>query len=372
MTPEDLRADIPILSETAYLNWGASGPSPERVVDAGESTLESHEFVAPGEEGMYPNADGVFAEARTSVAEFIGTNPESVALTQSTTDGINRVATAMEWEAGDRIISTDIEHPAGRLPWQRLERHTGVEPHILETERGQIDLERLDDALSDARLLCVSAIDWLYGRSHPVEEMVELAHEHGTRVLVDAVQMPGQRPLDVEQWGADFVAGSGHKWLLGPWGSGFLSVSESVAEDLEPGHIGYRSVTEPTADTYELQSDARRFEVGTMNPATYAGLDAAIGTMESVGLATIQDRIAELTDHLKAGVPVDRLRSPVEYESGLVTLRTADPDHLVESLSSESIRIRSLPLPESVRVSIHAVNTEAEVDRLLDHLAERW
>lgn len=372
MNPADLRADIPVTTDSTYFNWGASGPSPREVVEAGRSTLETQEFEAPLEEGMYSMADDVYQEARRRVADLLGTEPKSIALTHSTTDGINRVATAIDWSAGDTIVGTDVEHSAGRLPWKRLERHEGVETNILETQQGRIDEGRLGEALDDAELFCFSAIDWIYGRYHSVKKFVEVAHDRDVPVLVDAVQVPGQRKFDVEAWGADFVAASGHKWLLGPWGSGFLYISESAIPGLEPAHIGYRSVKEPNAPEYELKPDASRFEVGTTNPAPYAGLDAAIRTMQSVGLDTIQERIADLTDRLKSGVPEARLRSPRDHQSGLVTLQIADPERVVETLQDESIRIRSLPLPDSIRVSVHAANTETEVDRLLDILADYW
>lgn len=372
MTPEELRADIPVLSETTYLNWGASGPSPRRVVDAVESTLESHEFEASTEGGMYETAADVFEETRERVASFAGVDPSEIALTQSTTDGINRVATAMDWNRGDTVVATDLEHSAGRLPWKRLERHAGIETRIVETDSGVIDLEALDTALDGATLLCVSALDWLYGRSHPVEEIVAVAHENDVLVLVDAVQVPGQRPLEAGDWNADFVAAAGHKWLLGPWGAGFLYVSDRVVDSLEPVHIGYRSVREPNAAQYELKPGAERFEVGTMSPAPYAGLGAAITTVESLGLDVIQDRIAELTARFKDAVPPDRLRSPETFHSGLVTVRVEDAEAVVDALASDSIRVRSLPVPDSVRVSIHAANTADDVDRVASALTEYW
>lgn len=372
MTPEDLRAGIPALRDVKYYNWGASGPSPRRVVDAVESTLEYHEYESAAGEGMYPAADEVFDRTRATVADFIGTDESAIALTQSTTDGINRVATAIDWSPGDRVVTTDLEHSAGKLPWRRLERARDVDVEVIETTDGHLDVEAVADAVSDAKLLCVSALDWLYGQTHPIANLVDVAHEAGAYTLVDAVQVPGQRPLDVRAWGADFVAGAGHKWLLGPWGAGFLYVDPAIVEDVEPAHVGSRSVEDSNVADYELHPGARRFEVGTTSPAPYAGLREAIQTMESIGLGTVRDRIETLTDRFKDGIPADRLRSPHEYQSGLVTVRVDDPEGIVERLAEQDIAIRALPLPESVRVSIHAFNTESEVDDVGSALAAAW
>ena len=372
MTPEELRADMPALRETVYLNTGASGPSPRRVVDAVETALEYHEYVSPGAEGMYDAAFEVYDRTRERVAEFLGADEESIALTQSTTDGINRVATALDWEPGDRVVTTDLEHAAGKLPWRRLERTRGVEVDVIETAEGRFDLDAVTDAVENAELLCVSALDWIYGRTHPVGDIVEIAHDAGALVLVDAVQVPGQRPLDVGDWGADFVVAAGHKWLLGPWGAGFLYVDPGVASTVEPAHVGFRSVEEPNTTDYTLHPGARRFEVGTTSPGPHAGLQTAIETIESIGIDTIQERIEALTTRFKEGVPADRLRSPSDYQSGLVTVRVSDPEATIERLDANDIRIRALPVPETVRISLHAFNNEADVEAVLSALETEW
>ncbi len=370
-TPAALRADTPALSDRIYLNWGASGPSPRTVLQAVEAAIENHEFEAPTTNGMYAAADEIFDATRDRIADFLGATPAEIALVQSTTAGINRVATAIDWQPGDVVVTTDLEHAAGRLPWTRLEKAVGLEIRVLETENGVIDLETLDAALSGADLLCVSAIDWLYGRVHPVSEMVELAHENDALALVDAVQVPGQQPITISDWDADFVAGAGHKWLLGPWGAGFLYVSEDVVGDVEPIHVGYRSVSEAVGGTYELHRDARRFEIGTMNPAPFAGLLAAIDTINSVGQGAIQERIRSLRHRFVDQVSPDRLLSPADSQSGLITIQVDDPESAIERLDAAAISARSLPLTESIRLSVHALNTEADIDAVLAELHDK-
>ena len=366
LTPGELRADVPALDESTYLNYGAHGPSPRYVLDAMESFLAEHEYsVRP--EGPYDTAFSAYERVRDRIAESIGADSAEVALTESTTDGINRIAGAIEFEPGDVVVRTDLEHPAGVLPWKRLERD-GIDTRVVETEGGRIDRETFAEAVEDARLVCFSAITWTHGTQLPVEELTEIAHEAGAFVLVDAVQVPGQTPMDVHAWGADAVAAAGHKWLLGPWGAGFLYVRRDVADDLRPAAIGYRSVTDPAGDEIEYKPGAPRFEVGTTSPAPHVGLLEAIETIEAIGLETIESRIERLTDRFKAAVPVDRLLSPREFESGLVTVDVDDPESVVERLADEDIVIRSLPNPDGVRVSIHAVSTTEDVDRVVDAL----
>jgi len=368
MDPEDLRASIPVCERGVYFNTGASGPAPRHVIEATTEFLEHHEYVAPVAEGAYPAAYDTFDETRDVVADFVGADPLEIALTDSTADGIARVAAAVDWSPGDAVVRTDLEHSAGVVPWWNL-REQGVEVRVLDTDTGRIDLDALTDAVADpdARLLCLNSITWNYGTRLPISEIVDIAHDHDTLVLVDAVQSPGQVPVDVREWGADFVAAAGHKWLLGPWGAGFLYVDREVADGLTPGVAGYRSVADPGAATLELAAGAPRLEVGTTSPAPYRGLIAAIDTVEALGYDTITGRIERLTDRLKTGLG-DRLLSPRAYESGLVTFTADDPEALVERLADAGIHIRSLPYPEAVRASVHVFNTAADVDALLDAL----
>ncbi|WP_211290204.1 aminotransferase class V-fold PLP-dependent enzyme [Natrinema ejinorense] len=368
MKPSELRETMPALESSVYCNWGAGGPSPRRVVDAAESALEYHEYEAPAAEGVYPAAFDAYDDARTAVADLLGAAPSEIALTQSTTDGINRVAGAFDWTEGDVVVRTDLEHSAGILPWQRLEREFGVDVRVLETESGRLDLEAVKAAADDARLFCVSSLTWTHGTRFPIADIVDVAHDAGAQVLVDAVQSPGQVPVDVGEWGADFVAGAGHKWLLAPFGAGFLYVRDGLEADLVPAAIGYRSVADANASDYQYAAGARRFEVGTTSPAPHAGLSEAIGVLEAVGIETIQRRIERLTDRLKDGVPDERLLSPRGYESGLVTIADDEPTATVERLADRGIVVRSLPFPDAIRASIHAFNSSEDVDTLLEAL----
>lgn len=368
MTPAALRETIPVLDRLTYMNYGATGPSPRPVVEAATTFLEHHEYEAAGREGMYPAAFGAYEDVREAVASFVGVQSTEIALTQSTADGINRVACALPWESGDVVVRTDMEHPAGILPWERLHRTRGVDVRVVESDHGRLQMDAYKKAVRGARLVLLSALTWNYGTRLPIAELVDIAHDAGAFVLVDAVQWPGQAPADYQAWGADAVAGAGHKWLLGPWGAGFLYVQEEIAETLEPGTIGYRSVSDSQAAEYELAPGATRFEIGTINPAPHMALREAVSLFEDIGLGTIESRIQRLASQLVDGLPDRRVLSPLEPESGLVTIEVDDPEHVVEAVKEDGFVLRSLPDPEALRVSVHAVNTIEEIEALLDAL----
>ncbi len=112
MIPTELRESVPAFDDVRYMNTGASGPTPRSVLEAGQAELESHEWESASDDGPYPHAFNLYDTVRDSIASFIQTTSEEIALTQSTSDGINRIATAIEWEPGDVIVRTDLEHPA--------------------------------------------------------------------------------------------------------------------------------------------------------------------------------------------------------------------------------------------------------------------
>jgi cysteine desulfurase/selenocysteine lyase len=371
MDPKELRADVPALRDGVYLNFGAHGPSPRYVVEAAAEFQRTHEYDVPVADDPYEAAFRAFDRTRERVASFVGASPDEIALTESTTAGINAVANAIDWQPGDVVVRTDIEHPAGVLPWQRL-RQEGVEVRVVETEGGRIDVDAFAEAVADARVACFSALTWTHGTVLPVAELVDVAHDAGALALVDAVQMPGQLSFDVTDWNADAVAAAGHKWLLGLWGGGFLYVDSDVAETLQPRTVGYRSVETPTADPYEYAAGARRFEVGSANPAPHVALREAVDVVEEVGVDGIESRVRRLATYLVDGVPAERLYSPQRPESGLVTIDVDDPEATVARLAEEDIVVRALPEPNAVRASVHAVNTRTELDRLLEALEPEW
>jgi cysteine desulfurase/selenocysteine lyase len=367
MTPEELRAETPALDGAVYLNTGAGSPSPRRVVEAVQAEAAYHEFEAPTGAGTYGAVAEALDETRDVVADHVGVAPESVALTESTTDGIARVAAAMEWEPGDVVVRTDQEHSAGILPWERLEREVGVEVRVVEAARGRVDRDEWKEAVDGAKLALFSSLSWTDGARLPVAELTDIAHDAGARVLVDAVQSVGQRPVDFGEWGADAVAAAGHKWLLGPTGTGFLHVTDEFARELQPAQVGYMGLDDPEADDWDLKPDARRLEVGSVSPVPYAGLREGIATVEELGFETVTDRIERLTGRLKDGLG-DRLVSPERFESGLVAFAAEDPVATAERLDEQGIRVRDIPPTDTVRVSVHVFNTSEDIDVLLDAL----
>jgi selenocysteine lyase/cysteine desulfurase len=364
MNLNEFRATIPSVNDVTYLNTGSSSPNSVDVVESMQDFLEYHGYESPTGPGMYSPVYEVFEKTRKDVATFLNARPEEVALTQSTGDGISRVANAIQWNDGDTVVRTDLAHPSFAVPWSALERDFGINTTVVETTDGHVDLDDVKDAVADARLVCLSSVTRNYGTRLPVEMITEIAHDAEAEVLVDAVQSVGQVPVDVTDWGADYVAGASHKWLVGPWGAGFLYASEDVVSDLRPRHRSYRGV-DRDSEEFALHPDARRLEVGTRSAAPYVGLRTALDRVSSIGMETIESRIESLTTLLKDELPASALLSPRTFESGLVAVDDDTPGRTVERLANHDVQVRSISEPDAIRLSIHAFNTESDIRRFL-------
>jgi selenocysteine lyase/cysteine desulfurase len=237
-------------------------------------------------------------------------------------------------------------------------------------------LAHLDRLLTpDHRLLIISHVSCLDGRRLPVVEAVRLAHRRGVRVLADGAQSVGQFPIDVAAIGADFYAGSLHKWLLGPAGLGYLVVAQDQLPDFNPGFLPL------DCDDENALSAAGRSEVGTHSPSLRLGASHAVELLQRIGLERIETHIRCLTDRLRQGlahIPGFEMLSPVSWElsSGITSLdfpgcSAQRVQELIDGIWEEYRVVVKFQVDfGGIRISVAAFNSEGEVDRLLAALAQ--
>ena len=168
-------------------------------------------------------------EARAVVAAVLGTEMDLVALTHSTTEGINLALGTIDWRAGDRAVTTSLEHPGVTGPLALLRDRLGVEVVEAEIGDGGDDartLAALEAAAAGGRTRAIVAshVAWSTGAVLPAAAIAALARRCGAVGILDGAQSAGAIPLAVDEIGADFYAVSGQKWLLGPEGTGALAV----------------------------------------------------------------------------------------------------------------------------------------------------
>lgn len=373
---ERLRAtEYPWTAKTAYVNHASIGPIPvstQRAIDAVEAKRR--------EPGRFQPDDqiDILRGARAAAARLIGATPAEIALAPNTSYGLNTAASVLPLAAGDVVLVSDGEFPANVYPWLLLARH-GVETRIVpRTSAGWPDEARLLDELTDAkvRAVAVSMVQFASGYRVDLARLSRACRDRGVFLVVDAIQGLGQCPLDVGSTPVDLLACGAQKWLLGPWGSGFLYVRRELIPELTPaftGWLAYQGTDDfnrLTAYDTTFHADARRFELLTLPYQDLAGMTASIELLESIGVAAIAEHLLALRAPLTEATERGRLAlaSPEDPEcgSGIWCVRVPDPAAAFAKLRAERV-VASLR-EGNIRLSPHAYNTVEEVARVVDLL----
>ncbi|NLN27893.1 MAG: aminotransferase class V-fold PLP-dependent enzyme [Firmicutes bacterium] len=377
-----LRDEMAALKNVTYLNWGGSGPSPRRVVEAEIRAIHAlNDEHGPMSATALAHAAGLLAGARRALAALLGCSHEEIALVESTSAAINRIACGIDWREGDEVIISDVEHISGVAPWLHLERLKGIRMVEVATEGGRLDVQRvLDHVTPKTRLVLLSHVSYVSGAVLPVAEMAREAEARGFLLAVDGAQSAGAMPVNLHELGVHAYALPGQKWLLGPDGTGALYVRRDVQDLLVPSYVGWASLRMEALQGGRIQfhGDARRYEVAGHRVPAFAALAEAAEALTDIGMERVAARIAELTDHLIGrlqDVPGVRPwgKDPAVDRSGLVSVELAgvDPEPVVRALwERHRVVVRSIPKPRLLRFSVHAFNTEEDIDRAVGALAD--
>ncbi|MGA2013759.1 MAG: aminotransferase class V-fold PLP-dependent enzyme [Solirubrobacteraceae bacterium] len=354
------RAQFPVLADKAYLNAGTEGPLPRRAADAVRERIEAE--LTGGRCGMdYMTAlRDLATELRAGYARVLSCDPVDVALTGSTTDGVNTILSGLRFAPGDEIVTSDEEHPGLLAPLGRLKRTARVTVTVA-------PFAEIAGAVSPAtRLIACSHVSWVSGR---VVDAAALAAT-GVPVLLDAAQGVGAVPVDVHALGCAFYAGSGQKWLCGPEGSGCLFVRRDQLDQLTVPWPGYGSLADardaldsPPAET------ASRFDHGFPPGIRSAWALASLSVLEEAGWEWVHGRAARLAAELAQQLAARGLEVGPRGRSTLVSWKAQDADADVARLAQAGFVVRSIPSHGLVRASVGAWSSEEELARLVGHAA---
>ena len=368
--------EFPWTAATTYLNNASIGPTPERTRLALEAFNAKR--TAPH---LLPDRDlfPILAAARDSAARLVGAEPDEIALAPSTSAGLNAAARALPLAPGDTVLVSDREFPANVYPWLALRRQ-GITVEIAPvTPEGFPDEDYLVERLADPRVraLTVSFVQFSNGWKADLARLGSACRANGAWLVVDAIQGLGAAPLDVRDLPVDLLACGGQKWLLSPWGSGFLYVRRELVTRLEPMAVGWLAVasTDDFANLLRyddrLRADARRFELPNAFHDSL-GLAVSVGLLLELGVDAIDAYTRSLGEPLLAwararGVPVV---SPPEGEhrSAIVCLAPPDAEEARRRLRRAGV-VCSLR-EGSLRFAPHCYNTLEEVERAVGVLDE--
>jgi cysteine desulfurase/selenocysteine lyase len=390
-----IRADFPVLSRivngkpVVYLDNAATSQKPRQVIDAMRAVFE--EYNANIHRGVYEFSErttAAFEGAREKVARFIGaSDPREVIFVRNATEGVNLVAYTWGREhikAGDRIISTILEHHSDFVPWQQLAKDVGAQIVMIDIDDdGRLRRDQLSAELrKGAKLLAITHTSNGLGVVNPIKEIVAEAHAAGATVLVDAAQAVPHTPVDVRDLDCDFLVFSGHK-MLAPPGSGAVWARIELLERMRPFLYGGDMISRVTVERTEWNELPWKFEAGTSSYVDAIGLGAAVDYLESVGVERIHDHELSLVGYLLprlAEVPGVTVYGPKTLESrvGVVSfnIEGIHPHDVATIFDREGVCVRAghhcnqllmtrLGVAATTRASFYLYNTTDECDALL-------
>ena len=278
---EELRAQFPVLERVAYLNAGTTGPVPRAAFEAVEESLREQLERGRSSRPWFERQIERIDELRGRVAGLLGTSQADVAVTGSTTDGVNAALHALDLREGDDVVTSDEEHPGVLGPLATARETRGVKVRVVPFA------ELPDEVTDDTRLVVTSHVSWATGR---VMDTAPLAAS-GATVVLDGAQGLGAVPVDVKALGCDFYAASAQKWLCGPSGMGYLYADPELVPKLPAPWSGYHSMEDgERALEPALWPDARRLTTSFPVPHHVEWSHAALDVLEASGFERVLEQ----------------------------------------------------------------------------------
>ena len=391
---EKIRDDFPILDQQVnknplvYLDSAATSQKPRQVVEVLRHYYEhDNSNVHRGIHALSHRATVAYEEARERTAQFLNAaSANEIVFTRGTTEAINLLART--WgdtflKPGDTILLTEMEHHSNIVPWQLLAQRTGAKLDFIPitVDEGLLDLSRLEEQLSAAKIFAFTHISNTLGTINPVAELCRKAREKNVVTFVDAAQSAGHGPLDVQQIGCDFLAISGHK-MCGPTGIGALYGRESLLNALPPFHGGGEMISYVDFHQSQYKPAPFRFEAGTPHIAGAIGLHAAMDYLDALGRDEIfrhDQQLGKYAFDQLSTIDGIRILGPRENRSGIISFHFPDlhAHDIVTFADQKGVALRGghhctqplmkrLGLDSTTRASCYIYTTRAEIDRLAE------
>ncbi len=389
----DIRRDFPILQERihgkplVWLDNAATTQKPRAVIERLVHYYE-HEYsnVHRAAHTLAARSTDAYEGARQKVQRFLGAgSPNEIVFVRGTTEAVNLVANSWGRQhigEGDEIILTTLEHHSNIVPWQFLADAVGAVLRIVPvTDRGEVLLGDYGKLLNTrTRLVAITHVSNALGTILPVGEMIQAAHRHGARVLVDGAQAVSHFPVNVQALDADFYVLSGHK-LFAPTGVGVLYGKQALLDEMPPWQGGGNMIQRVTFEKSTFADPPARFEAGTGTLGPAVGLGAAVDYLEQIGMENIarheRELLADGTDCL-ARIPGLTLIGTAPEKAGVLSFIVdgMTAEEMGSFLDQEGIAVRAghhcaqptmdrFGLTSTVRPSLALYNTHGEIDALV-------
>ena len=382
---ELIRKDFPVTKKKIYMNCGSFAPMPLSTIKSITDFLVRCSEEGPDSSSVQEHITTLMKDLRDNLSRLINCDPEEIIFTQSTTEGINHVASGIKWKKSDAIIVRGglHEHYANYFPWLNISKKFGVKlEEIKINDKGFFDLDKIDKVAKNrnSRLITLSHVLYNNGAIMPVEEVGEIAKRHQMLYSIDAAQSVGTIDVDVRKIGCDFLAFPGFKWICGPSGIGIFYCKKESAHMLTPRYIGGESAIITEKKDLIYTESPQKFQTGFRNYPGIAGLLSSINYIHRLGVNTIRKmnmKIAnELVEEL-GRIPGISIFGPEDEKirSSIVsfTIDSVNPKKIVSGLEERGIIVAERDIvgggkKKAVRASPHFFNDLNEVSTFVQNM----
>lgn len=316
-------------------------------------------------------------QARTALADYLGANPEEIAITRNTSEGNNMVINGLTFKAGDEVVIWDENHPTANIAWDiRAERYGFTVKRVKVPDKFESAndlIKPFQKALTKhTRLMCFSHVSNLSGIALPAKKICSMAQEHGVITHIDGAQTFGSQVVNLHDISCDFYTGSSHKWFIGPKEVGILYVRKQRIEDLWPTIVG---VGYPGA----VKKGAQKFEtLGQRDNSRIAAMGKTVEFHNAVGKARIETRIRTLASafksELKKRIPRVKFHTPLDPELSLGVVVFTPPGIDLSKVLDILYHDHNIGCAvfggdlAGIRMCPHIYNTREEMDKAVNAL----
>ncbi len=373
---ETARARFPGALSQSYIDVASRGLMPADIPQLAYDHLQQRVLGRADKKAYFESVE----VARRGVARLLNAQPHEIATARNITDGLNMVANAFDWKAGDEVFfCSGVEHPANLYVWRNLER-IGVKVRDFPSDDGQFPVEAVEQALKGAhraRMLAVSGTSFVPGFRADLDRIGAACRAAGVHLVVDGAQCVGITHIDVARTPSDAIALSTQKGLCSVYGMGFLYVRDSFAERLSPRFLSRFGVD--MSGTHEadydngpitLQRGALRFELGNHNFLAATLVGRTLELINGLGTQAIDRHVTSLASRLadgliEAGAPVRTPRAG--GRANIVSIESARGAEPVAQLQKhlKECNVQAALRRNVVRFSFHFYNAEPDVDAAL-------
>lgn len=361
---------------------------PQCVMDAVVQAMSTMGNAGRGAHSNALSASRVIYDTRCKIAQLFGcSRPDHVIFTSNSTEALN-IALNGIFQAGDHVITTDLEHNSVLRPLYRLEKAGVISLDFVPADSdGRLDYDAFETLIQEntRAIVCTHASN-LTGDMVQIQRVGQIARAHGLIFVVDASQTAGAVPIDMERMNIDILCFTGHKGLMAPQGTGGMCIREGI--EIRPFKVGGSGVH--SYDKEQPEDYPVRLEAGTLNSHGIAGLSAALDWLRSTGIENIKNRELKLMRQFYEGVSkLDGVRVYGNFDgarTAVVTLNIRDYDSgAVSDALFEDYGISTRPgahcAPRihealgtreqgAVRFSFSWFNTEEEVGKAIQAVRE--